>query len=175
MSARPPDLEVPPARRGARVRGATLVTFGAVALLEVLAVAGTWRSAEVPLVPGLFVLVTVPLALAVYWHGARILAYELAGSSLVVRRAFLSRRFSLEGLASAEVESDVMRGACRVVGNGGLGAVAGLFRSRRWGSFRAYLSDPATAVVLRWKSGACVMVSPAEPRALVEELRRRVL
>ncbi|HXZ86218.1 MAG TPA: PH domain-containing protein, partial [Myxococcota bacterium] len=71
-----------------------------------------------------------------------------------------------------EVRADAqaMTGSMRLFGNGGLFSFTGLFQSRTLGRYRAFVTDPARAVVLR-TARRVVIVSPAEPQAFVEAAR----
>ena len=46
-------------------------------------------------------------------------------------------------------------------------------RSRKLGKFRAYVSDPDCAVVLRWPD-RCLVVSPAQPSEFTDAVRARL-
>ena len=65
-----------------------------------------------------------------------------------------------------------LRGARKLVGNDGLGAISGRFRSKHLGPFRAYVTDPDHAVVLRWPD-RCLVISPDQHSCFVETLRKR--
>ena len=81
-------------------------------------------------------------------------------------------RFPLAGLVSASPDREALRGAWKMRGNDGLGAVAGRFRSKRLGAFRAYLTDAEHAVVLRWPD-RCVVISPEQHSWFIETVRKR--
>lgn len=174
MSAPLPDQTHEPAPTGRRVVVASAIT----ALLTLtgvgILIAVTISSRGPQRIPMIVAALLIPAALAVYWSCARILAYRLSGGMLIVERRFLSRRFPLDRVASVEIASDVMRGAWKYYGNDGLGAVAGSYRSRRWGRFRAYLSDPSRAVVLRLRDGRALIISPARPEVFERDLRARL-
>lgn len=163
-----------PAPTGRRVVVASAIT----ALLTLVGVgiliSVTITSPGPQRIPMIVAALLIPAALAVYWSCARIVAYRLSGGMLVVERRLLSRRFPLDQVASSEIASDVMRGAWKFYGNDGLGAVAGSYRSRRWGRFRAYLSDPSRAVVLHLRDGRALIISPAHPEVFERDLRARL-
>jgi hypothetical protein len=97
--------------------------------------------------------------------------YSLTRDDVLVRRLFWSTRLSLRELASARFEPDVMTGSIRLFGNGGLFSFTGLFRNRVLGSYRAFVTDPHRTVVLRFPRRV-VVLSPGEPDAFVEQIRR---
>lgn len=109
---------------------------------------------------------------AVAWWFARLRGFRLRGGDLIVDRACFPVTFSLAGLESVEASRDALVGARKIIGNDGLGAISGRFRSERLGSFRAYLTDPRRGIVLRANAGTFV-VSPAQSDAFVDAVRRR--
>lgn len=96
--------------------------------------------------------------------------YELAPGELRIRRLLWSTRVPLAGLAEVRADSQAMAGSMRLFGNGGLFSFTGLFRSRTLGRYRAFVTDPAQAVVLRTESRVTI-VSPADPQAFVEAVK----
>jgi hypothetical protein len=103
---------------------------------------------------------------------ATVRAYELAPGELRVRRVGRVNRFALAGLVSAEADRTALAGARKRLGNDGLGAVSGTFRSQRLGEFEACVTDAARAVVLRWPDHVLV-VSPDRPGDFVDAIRER--
>jgi len=87
-----------------------------------------------------------------------------------VARPLWITRVDLEGLRDATPDPEAFRGALRLFGNGGLFFFTGLYRSRRIGRFRAFVSDPRRSVVLRIGGRVCV-VSPEDPGRFVAEVR----
>lgn len=106
------------------------------------------------------------------WLGARVRGYRLVGDVLIVDRFLHKPRFTLAGLASVEPDRAAMSGARKIVGNDGLGAIAGRFHSGKLGPFRAYVTDPAHAVVLRWPDHVLV-ISPDRDFEFAEAVRPR--
>jgi hypothetical protein len=167
-----PDQDFAPAAAGTRVRIVTLLCFvaviGAAVANLVLALRhrhpGPWLSVAA-VGGGLAFLVVV-------WFTARIRGYRLAAAELQVHRPLLIVRFPLEGLQEAVPDRDALRGARKIVGNDGLGAISGRYRSKRLGRFQAYLTDREHAVVLRWPDRSLV-VSPDQTAWFIETVRRR--
>ncbi len=95
--------------------------------------------------------------------------YEVDGADLAVDRLLWRTRVPLAGLARAWHDPSAMRRSLRVFGNGGLFAIAGVFQNRELGRYRAFVTDPKRAVVLRLASRT-VVVSPADPPALLAQL-----
>lgn len=98
--------------------------------------------------------------------------FEIGRDGVRIRRVFWSNRIPFREIESAEVDPQACRGAWKTLGNDGLFAMHGWFRSRRLGSFRAFVTDPEDAVILRGPGGI-VVVSPDNPRQFVHELNRR--
>ena len=92
--------------------------------------------------------------------------YAVEPGVVVVLRPGWRTRLDLGGLESAEADPDAMRWAWRTWGVGGPFAFVGSYRSGRTGSFRAYATDRARSVVLRWPDRT-VVVTPDDPEAFV--------
>ncbi len=173
MSGRivPPEMAFAPAAAGTRVRLLTILTPCAIVIGTVVTSAITAKhDPNLRWWPFAAPLILLPL-IGGAWYGARIRRYLLAGGALLVERAWLKARFPLQGLQEVAPDREALRGARKVVGNGGFGAVAGRFSSKRLGRFRAYVTDPEKAVVLRWPD-RCLVVSPDQPAWFVETVRR---
>ncbi len=95
--------------------------------------------------------------------------YLIVGDEIRVRRLFWSTRLPLAGLNAIEADPRAMEGSLRVFGNGGFFAIAGRFHNERLGRFRAYVTHPAKAVVLRY-ADRTVVVSPAVPEEFVRDV-----
>ncbi len=67
------------------------------------------------------------------------------------------------------LDPDALRGSIRLFGNGGMFSFTGLFRSPKLGRYRAYVTDPARTVTLRF-ADRVVVVSPSDPAAFVRDL-----
>ena len=96
--------------------------------------------------------------------------YEFDEDELYVERLLWRTPLGLSGLARAWHDPSAMRRSIRLFGNGGLFAVTGVFRNARLGNYRAFVTDPKKTVVLKYESRV-VVVSPADPRALLEHLK----
>lgn len=99
--------------------------------------------------------------------------YTVDANGIFVRRLFWSNQLSWSGLRDAEADPKAMRGGVRICGNGGLFSFSGRYWSRKLGHYRALVMDPSRAVVLKYE-GKTVVLSPDDPDAFVEEVRRRV-
>ena len=95
--------------------------------------------------------------------------YSMSSDSILVHRLMWSTALPRAGLQSAQVEPDVMRRSLRTFGNGGAFSFTGFYYNKRLGSFRAFVTDPRRAVVLRYANRR-VVLSPAAPQDFVDDL-----
>ena len=167
-----PDAEFAPAPIGTRVRFATLLSAVAAFAVMVAAPLFMQRERHPPPWPVYLAVGIAPAVLAVIWFTARIRRYRLVGEELQIQLPLRTVRFPLEGLKEVAPDREALRGARKMVGNDGLGAVSGRFRSKRLGRFHAYVTDGERAVVLRWPD-RCVVISPDQPSWFIETVRKR--
>ena len=123
-------------------------------------------------------LLGVGLPLTVLGAAARfaVRGYTVRDDSILVHRLGRSSTVDLRGLESATMSPHVMRRSVRELGNGGLFSYTGRFRNARLGSYRAYVTDHARTVVLRFPGradGEVLVVSPDDPEAFVTLLADR--
>lgn len=98
--------------------------------------------------------------------------YVVTADEILVQRPLWNTRFERARLQSASVDPDALRGSIRLFGNGGLFSFTGLFRSPKLGRYRAYVTDPARTVILRF-ADRVVVISPADPDAFVRDVSPR--
>ncbi|MBX3731844.1 MAG: hypothetical protein KF791_04535 [Verrucomicrobiae bacterium] len=99
--------------------------------------------------------------------------YEVSDDTLIVVRSFWVNQLPLAGLESLAADPKACKGAWKTMGNDGLFAMHGRFRSRRLGSFQAFVTNPENGVILRW-SNRTVVVSPEHPARFVVDIERRL-
>ncbi len=95
--------------------------------------------------------------------------YAVRHRELWIQRSFWQTRLPLKDLQRAFADPQAMKGTTRSAGNGGFTAYTGWFRSRKLGSYRAFVTDPALCVVLEFQNRK-VVVSPDNPAAFVRAL-----
>jgi hypothetical protein len=95
--------------------------------------------------------------------------YAITSEAILVDRLLWSTALPRLGLQSAQVEPDAMRGSIRTFGNGGAFSFTGFYYNKRLGSYRAFVTDPRRAVVLRYATRR-VVLSPAVPEDFVSDL-----
>lgn len=115
----------------------------------------------------------IPIALLTGCALFLIRGYTVEAGGLTIRRLFWTHRVPLEGLQEVRWDPEAMRGSVRLFGNGGVFSFSGLFWNRKLGKYRAFVTDPSRAVVLRL-SRRTVVVSPADPEAFIREVEERV-
>ena len=151
-------------------RSLRLVTTSSAVLLLGLALAGLslgprqsliWRMA----------MVGAPLVVLVGALLFMVRGYVLTESRIEVRRLGWSTVLPLAGLAAVNGEPQGLRGSLRLFGNGGLFAISGWFWNRRIGRFRAYATDPERAVLLRYRDGKKVVVTPHDVQHFIVRVR----
>jgi hypothetical protein len=98
--------------------------------------------------------------------------YAVTADEIVVQRPLWSNRFERARLQSASVDPDALRGSIRLFGNGGLFSFTGWYRSPKLGRYRAYVTDPARTVILRF-ADRVIVVSPSDPAAFVRDVTPR--
>jgi hypothetical protein len=95
--------------------------------------------------------------------------YSVTRDCILVHRLLWSTRLSRAGLESARVEPEAMRRSLRTFGNGGAFSFTGWFYNKMLGSYRAFVTDPRRAVVLRYTNRR-VVLSPDLPEKFVRDL-----
>ena len=167
-----PDLAFEPAPLGTRVRLTALFSVVVPAVAVVVGYALMLRESQPPPWPVRGGMPLVPLLIAGIWYLTRVRGYRLVGNELRVERAVFPVRFPLDHLTEVVADRAAMRWALKIGGNHSLGVMAGRYRSKHLGSFRAYLTDPERAVVLRWPD-RCLVISPRQPTWFIEAVRKR--
>jgi hypothetical protein len=151
-------------------RSLRVVTIAAVALLLTLVLIGSlvgprqswlWRVA----------MLGVPLVVLVGSLLFMVRGYVLTESQIEVRRFGWSTVLPLAGLAAVSGEPQGLQGSLRLFGNGGLFGISGWFWNRRIGRFRAYATDPERAVLLRYRDGRKVLVTPHDVQHFIVRVR----
>jgi Bacterial PH domain len=81
------------------------------------------------------------------------------------------KRYPLQGATEVVRDSAVLKRAFRRCGNGGLGAITGSFKSKKYGKFYAFMTGTENAVVIRWPDTA-VAVSPLDTEFFILSARK---
>ena len=97
--------------------------------------------------------------------------YTVTPDDILVHRLFWTTRLSRSGLESARFEPNAMRSSIRTFGNGGFFSFSGFYWNKALGVYRAFVTDPRRAVVLRYSSKRTLVLSPATPEDFIQNLR----
>ena len=118
-------------------------------------------------------MIVLPLAILFIAAPFTIRGYVLTPDAVFVQRLGWKTRCDLAGLTSAEADPEAMSKSIRTFGNGGMFCCAGAFRNKRLGSYRAFVTDPKRAVVLKFPNRTVVLTpdSPEDFVARIRELR----
>jgi hypothetical protein len=95
--------------------------------------------------------------------------YTITSDSILVQRLFWSTQLPRTGLQSAHFDPKAMRRSLRTWGNGGVFSFTGFYRNKLLGPYRAFVTDPRLAVVLRF-AHRTVVVSPGAPEVFIRDL-----
>jgi|SRR5579864_1955714 hypothetical protein len=152
-------------------RSLRILSTVAVIILVGLTVASLLITARLPL-PARIALGTAAPVVLLLALLSMVRGYVLTDSQIEVRRLGWSTILPLAGLAAVSGEPDGMRGSLRLFGNGGLFAISGWFWNRKIGRYRAYATDPERAVLLRYRDGAKVVLTPHDVQHFIVRLRR---
>jgi hypothetical protein len=132
--------------------------------------AGAWWETQVRHHPApLDWVALLPLVILFGCALCTIRGYSMSSDSILVHRLMWSTALPRAGLQSAQVEPDIMRRSLRTFGNGGAFSFTGFYYNKRLGSYRAFVTDPRRAVVLRYANRR-VVLSPATPEDFVQDL-----
>jgi PH (Pleckstrin Homology) domain-containing protein len=151
-------------------RSLSVVTAGAVAVLLVVMLTGLFLGPRAP-PQWRAAMVAVPLAVLLGSLPFMVRGYILTDEHIEVRRLGWSTVLPLAGLVAVSGEPEGLRGSVRLFGNGGLFGISGWFWNRRIGRFRAYATDPGRVVLLRYRDGRKVVVTPHDVQHFIVRLR----
>jgi hypothetical protein len=109
-------------------------------------------------------LVALVLVLIVAWTYLRApVGYELRDDTLIVRLRAGTKTFG--PVARYGPVSEPVSFAVRLWGNGGLFAVTGHYRNKKYGHFQAYVTNLESLVLVETRDGKKIVISPSNPDA----------
>jgi hypothetical protein len=147
------------------------LTAIAVIVLVSVTLASLLITPRLPL-PARVALVGAPLLVLLLAPLFMVRGYIVTESQIEVHRLGWRTVLPLAGLAAVTGEPEGMRGSLRLLGNGGLFAICGWFWNRRLGRYRAYATDPERAVLLRYRDGTKVVLTPHDVQHFIVRVRR---
>jgi hypothetical protein len=159
-------------RPGERVFGAPwgralwIVSTVVTAILAMVSITIVWTAlGSGKYLPGLGAL--LPIALLILPALFTVRGYAVTADAIVVLRPIGPKALPpLATLQSARVEPNAMRRSLRLFGHGGLYAFSGIFRNRRLGYYRSWVTDLGRTVVLVFP-GQTAVLSPESPEEFV--------
>lgn len=119
----------------------------------------------------LLTMLVVPPAILLGCAFFMIRGYTLDAGRLIVQRLLWSNTMDLGDLEAVCHDPEATKRSRKIWGNDGLFAMSGLFRNETLGRYRAYITDPKRAVVLKLRTRTLV-VTPDDPEKFVRELKR---
>jgi hypothetical protein len=115
-------------------------------------------------------MVGVPVSVLAIAFLSIVSGYTLTATQLEIERPLWSTVFPLAQLLSVAGDAEVFKGSLRLFGNGGIFSFTGLFWKRGLGLYRAFATDPARAVILKFKKRT-IVVTPADPLHFIVRVR----
>jgi hypothetical protein len=98
--------------------------------------------------------------------------YTITEDSILIHRLVWNTRLPLELISEIDFDPRTYYRALRCFGTGGLFGISGLYYTPRRGTFRAFLTDTKSTVLLKFSSRT-ILVSPPDPRRFVNALLRQ--
>jgi hypothetical protein len=99
--------------------------------------------------------------------------YTIGLNAIGIRRLLWTTRVPLAGIKTAEFIPGAMSRSLRLFGNGGMFSITGLYRNRRLGNYRAFVTDLKQTVVLRFEKKT-IVVSPENPEQFAADIVHRI-
>ncbi len=96
-------------------------------------------------------------------------SYTITPDAILVHRLFWNTRVPLAEFQSAQFDPGALRWSIRTCGNGGMYSFTGWYWNKRVGAYRAFVTDPKRAVILKF-SQRTIVVTPDSPEEFVREL-----
>lgn len=120
--------------------------------------------------PLLWSMMLLPLAVVAGAAPFMVRGYTVTDGAIIIHRLGWNFRLELAGLLTIETDPAALNGSIRLAGNGGLFAFCGWFRNAKLGTYRAFCTDTAHAVVLRFPDRT-VVVTPDQPEKFVQAVK----
>jgi hypothetical protein len=149
-------------------------TLKAASVFAMVTLAGV-AAAGLLLVPSRFLLarsmmVGVPLGVLAIAFVGIVSGYTLTATELEIERPLWRTAFPLAELLSVAGDAEVFKGSLRLCGNGGIFSFTGCFWKRGLGCYRSFATDPARAVILKFRTRT-IVVTPDDPLRFIVRVR----
>jgi hypothetical protein len=126
---------------------------------------------KIPL-PVIILSEVIPLALLAGCALFIVRGFVITPDAILVKRLLWNTRLPRAGLQSATYSPALTRGSVRTFGNGGLYSFTGWYWNQELGRYRAFVTDHANIVVLRYPESTMVL-SPGDPEAFVKAVTEK--
>jgi hypothetical protein len=115
-------------------------------------------------------MIALPIMLLALAFVSMVSGYTLDSTTLTVKRPFWTTVISLSDLVSVAGDAEAFNGSVRLFGNGGFFSYTGFFWSRKLGRYRAFATDPARAVVLKF-ARRTIVITPDDTLHFIVRIR----
>lgn len=115
-------------------------------------------------------MIGLPALIFVAAVAGRVRGYTLTEEAITVRRGLGDTRLPLTGLRTVTGDVDAMHGSIRLLANNGVFSFTGRFWNSKLGWYRAFVTDPSRAVVLRYPKRT-IVISPHDPQHFIMRAR----
>jgi polyferredoxin len=115
-------------------------------------------------------MIVLPMALLALAFVSMVSGYTLDSTTLTVKRPFWTTVIPLSALVSVAGDAEAFKGSVRLFGNGGFFSFTGLFWNRKLGCYRAFATDPARAVVLKFAKRT-IVITPDDTLHFIVRIR----
>lgn len=120
----------------------------------------------------LLTMLVVPPAVLLGCAFFMIRGYTLDAGRLITRRLLWSNTMDLGDLEAVYHDPVATNSSRKIWGNDGLFAMSGLFQNETLGRYRALVTDPKRAVVLKFPNRT-VVVTPDDPGKFIREIQKK--
>jgi hypothetical protein len=119
------------------------------------------------------IMVGMPLIVLAIAFLSIVSGYALSATHLEVKRPLSCTVFPLAELLSVAGDAEVFKGSVRLLGNGGIFSFTGFFWKKGLGCYRAFATDPARAVILKFMKRT-IVVTPDDPQRFIVRVRTHI-
>jgi len=109
--------------------------------------------------------------LGCFWY--RVTGYQVRADRITISRMASDVDIPIRDIESIEFDPDGMKRSLKVFGNGGVFGFYGKFWNRKYGKYRAFVTDLKKVVVIRTGENI-FMLSPEEPEKFIEKIKGKL-
>jgi len=97
--------------------------------------------------------------------------YSIRANAIFIHRLLWATRLEIAGIKDVYADPRAMDNSVRTGGADGLFATVGYYTNKTLGDYRAFVTDPGKAVVIK-KTFETIVLSPSDPESFANELRQ---